>query len=342
MEYTSLQIAEIINGKILGSQDTIVNGVAKIEEGKEGDLCFLSNTKYLPFLYTSEASIVIINNKLKLDKKIKKTLIQVEDPYLAFSKLLKIYSNSYKKDPGINTNTEISKVNVSLSETCYIGPFVSIEDNVVIEDNVHIYPHCYIGKNVIIKKNTIIFPGCKIYQDCIIGESNIIHAGAVIGADGFGFAYKKEGDYDKISQIGNVITCESVEIGANTTIDRATMGSTIINKGVKLDNQIQIGHNVEIGENTVIAGLTGIAGSTKIGKNCMIGGSTGFAGHLKIGNYVKVAGHTGVGSNIKDNETIQGPYAFNQKDFLRSYIIFKKLPEMYKTVASIQKSIKNR
>ena len=209
----------------------------------------------------------------------------------------------------------------------------------IIGNNVQIHPHCFIGDNVIIKNNTTLFSGVKIYNNCEIGEENIIHAGAIIGSDGFGFANNNEGNYKKIQQIGNVIIHDFVEIGSNTTIDRATLGSTIINKGVKLDNQIQIGHNVEVGENTVIAGLVGVAGSTKIGNNCMIGGSTGIAGHLNIGNNVRVAGHTGVGSNIKDGKTIQGQYAFDQKDFLRSYIIFKRLPKMYETLQKIEKQL---
>lgn len=338
MNYSSEEIAKIINGKLEGNPSVSVNSVAKIEDGKEGDLCFLSNTKYTPHLYTSKASVVIVNEDLKLDKEIDCTLIRVKDAYIAFSQLLEIYNKISLPSSGISEKAHISE-SAKIGENCYIAPFVFIGEDVIIGDNTSIYPYTYIGNNASIHSGTTIFSGVKIYNNCIIGENNIIHAGAVIGADGFGFAPNSNGDYKKIQQIGNVVTEEFVEIGANTTIDRATLGSTIIKKGAKLDNQIQIGHNVVIGENTVIAGLTGIAGSTKIGKNCMIGGSTGIAGHLKLGDNVRVAGHTGVGSNIKNGETIQGPYAFNQKDFLRSYIIFKRLPQMYETLKSIEKSL---
>lgn len=338
MNYSSEEIAKIINGKLEGNPSVSVNSVAKIEDGKKGDLCFLSNTKYTPHLYTSKASVVIVNEDLKLDKETDCTLIRVKDAYIAFSQLLEIYNKISVPSSGISEKAYISE-SAKIGENCYIAPFVFIGEDVIIGDNTSIYPHTYIGNNANIHSGTTIFSGVKIYNNCIIGENNIIHAGAVIGADGFGFAPNSDGNYKKIQQIGNVVTEEFVEIGANTTIDRATLGSTIIKKGAKLDNQIQIGHNVVIGENTVIAGLTGIAGSTKIGKNCMIGGSTGIAGHLKLGDNVRVAGHTGVGSNIKNGETIQGPYAFNQKDFLRSYIIFKRLPQMYETLKSIEKSL---
>ena len=338
MNYSSEEIAKIINGKVEGSSSILVNSIAKIEDAKEGNLCFLLNAKYTTHLYNSKASIVIVNEDLKLEKEIDCTLIRVKDAYIAFSQLLEIYNNMSIPSSGISENAHISK-SAKIGENCYIAPFVFIGEHVIIADNTSIYPYTYIGNNASIHSGTIIFSGVKIYNNCIIGENNIIHAGAVIGADGFGFTPNLDGNYKKIQQIGNVVTEEFVEIGANTTIDRATLGSTIIKKGVKLDNQIQIGHNVVIGENTVIAGLTGIAGSTKIGKNCMIGGSTGIAGHLKLGDNVRVAGHTGVGSNIKDGEPIQGPYAFNQKEFLRSYIIFKRLPQMYETLKSIEKSL---
>lgn len=338
MKYTSEEIANILNGTIEGDPSKIVSSVAKIEEGKNGDLCFLSNTKYTSHLYTTKASVVIINKNLSLEKKVDCTLIRVEDAYIAFSKLLELYNKMTLPKSGISKKSDISK-SAKIGNNCYIGPFVFIGENVIIEDNTYIFPHSFVGNNTSIGSRTIIFSGVKIYNNCKIGEDNIIHAGAVIGADGFGFAPNSQGNYNKIQQIGNVVTKEFVEIGSNTTIDRATIGSTLIKKGAKLDNQIQIGHNVVVGENTVIAGLVGIAGSTKIGNYCMIGGSTGIAGHLTIGNNVKVAGHTGVGSNIKEGETIQGPYAFNQKEFLRSYIIFKRLPKMYDTLNKIEKSL---
>lgn len=338
MEYTSLEIARILHGKVEGDQNIIIESVSSIEDGKKGDLCFLSNPKYNNLLYSTKASIVIINEKLKLEKDVNCTLIRVKDPYLAFSHLLDLINKYEYKHIGISKNAHISDSS-KISKGCYVGPFVFIGENVVIEKNVKIYPHCYIGDNVTIRENSVLFSGVKIYKDSIIGKNNILHSGSIIGADGFGFTAYNEGEYKKIQQIGNVITKNLVEIGANTTIDRATLGSTIIGEGVKLDNQIQIGHNVIIGKNTVIAGLVGIAGSTKIGRNCMIGGSTGIAGHLNIGNNVKIAGHTGVGSNIKDNKIIQGPYAFDQRDFLRSYIIFKKLPKIYDDIEKIKKEL---
>jgi len=338
MKYTAKEIANILGGTVEGDETVVINSVSKIEEGKNGDLCFLSNSKYNSCLYSCKASVIIVNNNLQIEDELESTLIRVEDPYLAFSQLLDLYNKISSQKSGISEKSHISD-SAEIGQNCYVAPFVFIGDNVIIGSNVQIHPHCFIGDNVIIKNNTTLFSGVKIYTNCEIGEDNLIHAGVVIGSDGFGFANNTEGDYKKIQQIGNVITHDFVEIGANTTIDRATLGSTIINKGVKLDNQIQIGHNVEVGENTVVAGLVAIAGSTKIGKNCMIGGSTGIAGHLKIGNNVKIAGHTGVGSNIKNGETIQGPYAFNQKDFLRSYIIFKRLPKMYETLQKIEKQL---
>tara|TARA_B100000700_G_scaffold318099_2_gene410629 strand:- start:1109 stop:2131 length:1023 start_codon:yes stop_codon:yes gene_type:complete len=338
MNYTAKEIAKILKGTVEGNETVVINSISKIEEAKNGDLCFLSNSKYNSYLYSCKGSIVIVNNNLQLEKKIVPTLIRVKDPYIAFAQLLELHNKTSFQEPEISKNTHIANSS-KIGKNCYIGPFVFIGDNVEIGDNVQIHPHCFIGDNVIIKNNTILFSGAKVLNNCKIGHQNYIHSGVIIGSDGFGFANNSKGNYKKIQQIGNVITHDFVEIGANTTIDRATLGSTIINKGVKLDNQIQIGHNVEIGKNTVIAGLVGIAGSTKIGENCMIGGSTGIAGHLKIGNNVRVAGHTGVGSNIKNGETIQGPYAFNQKDFLRSYVIFKKLPKMHETLEKIKKQL---
>jgi len=335
MNYTSEEIANILDGTVEGNHSETVHSIAKIEEGKKGDLCFLSNPKYNSYLYSSKASIVIVNKNIQLDKEVNTTLIKVDDAYLAFTKILEMYQQHNNTKEGVSKKSDISK-SAKLGEKCYIAPFVFLGENVKIGKNVQIHPHCFIGDNVEIKDNSTLFSGVKIYHNCIIGSENVIHSGSVIGADGFGFAPNSEGNYNKIQHIGNVVTHDFVEIGANTTIDRATLGSTIIYQGVKLDNQIQVGHNVEIGKHTVIAALTAIAGSTKIGKNCMIGGQTAIAGHLKIGNFVKVAGKSGIASNIKDGETIQGSLAFNQKDFLRSYIIFKKLPEIYKTMESLK------
>ena len=336
MEMTAKEIAIRINGNVIGDETCKIHSIGKIEEGKEGELCFLSNLKYAKYIYSSEASIIIVNKDFKITKKVNATLITVNDAYLSFSNLIELYKNPDINQQGISKETNIS-TNAITGKNVFIDSFTSINDNTCIEDNVKIHANCYIGKNVTIGKNSILFPGVKIYNNCEIGKNNIIHSGAVIGADGFGFAENTEKRYNKISQIGNVITHNNVEIGANTTIDRATIGSTIIREGVKLDNLIQIGHNVDIGKNTVIAGLTAIAGSTKIGSGCMIGGQTAIAGHLRIGDNVRIAGHSGVGSNINNNQTIQGTFAFDIKKFQRSYVLFKRLPEIYNMVLNINK-----
>jgi len=338
MKLTAKKIAEILSGKIVGDPKTEVQSLAKIEEGKNGDLCFLANKTYTSFIYKTKASIIIVNKDFKAEKKISSTLIFVEDAYHSFSKLLEIYSKMNNNKKGID---KLSKIENSskIGKDVFVGAFTYIGKNVTIGDNVKIYPNCFVGQNVTIADNSILYAGVKIYRDCKIGENNILHAGVIIGADGFGFSSDKNNQFNKISQIGNVVLKDNVEIGANTTIDRATMGSTLIKKGVKLDNLIQIAHNVEIGENTVIASQVGIAGSTKIGRNCMIGGQSAIVGHVTIADNVKIAGQTGVASSItKKGKIVQGPLAFDIKDFQRSYIIFKKLPEIYKTISEIKKS----
>lgn len=339
MKFTANQIAEILEGTIVGDANIEVDKLSKIEEGQKGSLTFLSNPKYTHFIYSTNASIAIVNNEFVPEKEIKTTLIKVEDAYKAFSKLLAYYNEIRLNKSGIENPHFISE-SATLGEDVYIAAFSYISDNVKIGNNVKIYPNAFIGDNVQIGENTIIMTGVKIYSDCIVGDNCVLHAGTVIGADGFGFAPNEEGIYSKVPQIGNVIIEDNVDIGACTTIDRATLGSTIIRKGVKLDNQIQIAHNVEIGENTVIAAQTGIAGSTKIGSNCMLGGQVGIAGHLTIGNNVRMAAKTGVGKNIKDNEVIQGTPAFGYGDFNKSYVYFKKLPELVATINSLEKEIK--
>jgi UDP-3-O-[3-hydroxymyristoyl] glucosamine N-acyltransferase len=336
MNFTAKQIADILGGSIEGDPNTEVNSVAKIEEGCLGNLCFLANEKYTHFIYTTSASVIIVNNSFIADKEIKATLIKVDDAYSSFSHLIEIYNKMKFNKTGLSEKADIS-TQATVGNDVYIGAFTSISEGSMIGNNVKIHSNCQIGENVIIEDNSIVFSNVSIYHNCKIGKNNIIHSGAIIGSDGFGFAPTQNNTYRKISQIGNVETANNVEIGANTTIDRATMGSTKICQGVKLDNLIQVGHNVTIGENTVIAALVAIAGSTEIGKNCMIGGQSGIAGHLKIGDNVKIAGQTGVSSNIKNGKTIQGALAFNQKDFLRSYILFKKLPKMYKKLQKIEK-----
>jgi len=339
MKFTAQQIAKILNGEIVGNVEVEVNSLAKIEEGKKGDLCFLSNEKYTPHIYTTKASIVIVNTSFISDTEIASTLIKVEDAYSSFSQLLEMYNNMQFNKVGISKKSDIHE-SCSIGDSVFIGAFTSICEDVIIGKNVKIHPNCYIGKNVTIGNDTIIYPNVSIYHNCIIGNDNIIHSGVVIGSDGFGFAPNAENNYDKISQIGNVVIGNDVEIGANTTIDRATMGSTKIGEGVKLDNLIQIAHNVEVGDHTVIAAQAGIAGSSKIGKNCMIGGQTAVSGHLTIADEVKIAGQSGIASSIKQvGKIVQGPMAFDIKDFQRSYIIFKKLPDLYRTINAIKKQI---
>ena len=339
MKFTAQQIAKIINGEIIGDATIEVYSLAKIEEGGKGELSFLANPKYTPYIYTSKASIIIVNKSFTADKDVKATLIKVEDAYASFSHLLELYSQMKFNNIGISPKADVAASSV-ISHDVFVGAFTSISEGAIIEKNVKIYPNCYIGENVTIKENTILFSGVKIYHDCIVGSNNIIHSGVVIGSDGFGFAPNGDTIYKKISQIGNVEIGNNVEIGSNSTIDRATMGSTIIGNGVKLDNLIQIAHNVEIGEHTVIAAQAGIAGSSKIGKNCMIGGQVAISGHLSIADGVKIAGQSGIASSIKKTgKIVQGPMAFDIKDFQRSYIIFKKLPEIYQTLNKIKKNL---
>ena len=301
-------------------------------------LSFLSNPKYTPFIYKTNASIVIVNQDFTPENEIKSTLIRVDDSYKSFSKLLEYY-NQYKLSiTGIESPISVDESS-SYGTDCYIGAFTYIGKHVKIGNNVKIYPNTYIGDNTTIGDNTVIFSGVKIYSETIVGNNCFINSGAIVGADGFGFAPNENGEYSKIPQIGNVIIEDHVDIGAGTTIDRATLGSTIIRRGVKLDNQIQIAHNVDVGENTVIAAQTGIAGSTKIGKNCQIGGQVGIVGHITIGNNVKVQAQSGIGRSIKDNEVIQGSPAIGYGDFNKSYVHFKNLPKIVKKINDIEKYI---
>jgi UDP-3-O-[3-hydroxymyristoyl] glucosamine N-acyltransferase len=340
MEFSAHQIAEMLGGTVEGNPDATVNTLSKIEEGQPQSLSFLANPKYTSYIYTTAATIVIVGNDFKAEQALPKecTLIRVEDAYASFGKLLEAYNQIKNNKVGIDQLASIAD-SAKLGENLYIGAFSVIGDNVTLGDNVKIYPGCYIGDNVTIGPNTTIFADVKIYSDCVIGASCMIHAGVVIGADGFGFAPNSENQYNKVAQIGNVILEDHVEVGANTSIDRATLGSTIIRKGVKLDNLIQIAHNVDVGENTVIAAQTGVAGSTKIGKNCMIGGQVGFAGHLTIGENVKIAAQSGIGSNLKDNEIVQGSPAFSIGDYKRSYVMFRNLPQMNTDLRQLKSDI---
>ena len=338
MKFTAKQIAEILNGEIIGNPDVEVHTLSKIEEAAEGSLSFLANPKYTPYIYTTQASIAIIGQDFVSDQKIETTLIKVENAYSSFSKLLEYYNHIKNNKSGIESPIYVSET-ATYGEGIYIGAFSHIGDNVIIGDNVKIYPNTFIGDNVTIGSNSTLFSGVKIYSDCVIGSHCFINSNAVIGADGFGFSPDENGAYQKVPQIGNVILEDHVDIGAATTIDRATLGSTLIKKGVKLDNHIQVAHNVVIGENTVIAAQTGIAGSAKIGSNCQIGGQVGVAGHIVIGNNVKIQAQSGIGHNIKDNEVLQGSPAFSFRDYYKSYIHFKNLPKLVKTIDTLEKTL---
>ena len=339
MNFTATQIAEILEGDIIGDPNIEVSKLAKIEEGTEGSLTFLSNEKYTSYLYTTNASIAIVNKTFKPTKEIGVTLIKVDDAYAAFSKLLTFYNEAKqhkigKEDPHFISGS--AKVGINI----YLGAFTYIGNNVKIGDDVKIYPHCYIGDNVTIESGSTLFSGVKIYSDCIIGNNCKIHSGAVIGADGFGFAPDKNKVYTAIPQLGNVIIEDNVDIGANTTIDRATLGSTIIRKGVKLDNLIQVGHNCEIDENTVIAAQTGISGSTKIGKRAMIGGQAAFAGHIKVGDDTIVSGFSGVRKSVKDKDIVIGFPAYNIHKWNKSSAIVRNLPSYVAKISELEKEIK--
>lgn len=339
MEFTAKQIAALLNGDIAGSPEAVVSKLAKIEEAGEGSLSFLANPKYTEYIYSTNASIVIVNKSFTPEKPIKSTLIKVEDAYKSFAKLLETYNQVKLNKQGIEQPSFISK-SASYGENLYIGAFSYIGENVKIGNNVKIYPGSYIGDNAVIGDNTIIFAGVKIYSETTVGKSCTIHSGVIIGGDGFGFAPNSENNYQKVPQIGNVVIEDHVEIGANTAIDRATLGSTIIRKGVKLDNLIQIAHNVEIGENTVIAAQTGVAGSTKIGKDCMIGGQVGIVGHITIADKVKIAAQSGIGQSITtEGEIVQGSPAFNISDYKRSYVMFRKLPKLADKIDNLQKNL---
>ena len=336
MKFTAAQIAGILNGQVDGDPDVEVFKLAKIEEGSEGALTFLANPKYTPFIYQTKASATIVGKAFVPENPISTTLIRVDDAYKAFSTLLEYYHKVKQDKHGIENPHYIDESAV-YGEHVYIGAFAYIGANVRIGDNVKIYPNTYIGDNVSIGDNSVLFAGAKIYADCEIGKNCVINSGVIIGADGFGFAPDENGRYQKVPQTGNVIIEDDVDVGAGTTIDRATLGSTIIRRGVKLDNQIQIAHNVEIGENTVIAAQTGIAGSTKIGANCQFGGQVGIIGHLTIGDNVKVQAQSGIIGNVKDNEILQGSPAFGYKNYNKSYVYFKNFPDLIKKIDEMNK-----
>ena len=341
MQFTALQIATLIKGKIEGDPDAKVSHVAKIEDASEGSLSFIANPKYEEYLYTTNASIIIINESLEVIEKVKPTLIRVKDAYSGFAFLLEKYNEIISRSGkhGIEQPSFVSKT-ASIGKDVYVGAFTYIGENVIIGDRVRIYPGCYIGDNVVINEDSRIFAGVKIYDGCSIGSRVTVHSGTVIGGDGFGFAPQKDGTYKKVPQIGNVIVEDDVEIGANTTIDRATMGSTVIRRGVKLDNLIQIAHNVEIGENTVIAAQTGVSGSTKVGKNCIIGGQVGMVGHIHIADGTRINAQSGLSKSITtQNAALNGSPAFDYKSSLKSQAIFRNLPELHQRLLKLEETV---
>ena len=338
MKFTAEQIAQILDGRVDGNPSVEVSKLSKIEEGELGSLTFLSNPKYEPFLYTTKATVTIINKDFKLERAVDTTLIRVENAYKAFSKLLAYY-NQVKTNKKGRENPSFISDSANIGEGEYIGAFVYIGNNVTIGKNVKIYPNSFIGDNSVIGDDCTIFAGVKIYSESKVGNNCVIHAGVIIGSDGFGFTPNEKGEYKKVPQTGNVVIEDFVDIGAGSTIDRATLGSTIIRTGVKLDNQIQIAHNVEVGKNTVIAAQTGIAGSTKIGESCMIGGQVGISGHLNLGNNLRIQAQSGISKNLKDGETVQGTPAFNYTDWNKSYVHFRNFPTIIQRVNQLEKEV---
>lgn len=342
MEFTATQIATFLSGTIEGNPDVKVYNVAKIEEGAPGMLSFLANPKYSQYLYTTQSSIVLINNDFELQDKVSATLIRVPNAYDAFAQLLGLYQQFMQSKSGVSSLSFISK-DATYGEDVYIGEFAFIGERAKIGNRVKIYPQVYIGDDVVIGDDTVIYAGAKLYAQSVVGQSCILHSGCVIGADGFGFAPQEDGTYKKIPQIGNVVLGNNVEIGANTCIDCATMGSTRINDGVKLDNLIQIAHNVELGKNTAIAAQTGVSGSTKIGSNCVIAGQVGFVGHIHIADGTKIGAQSGILGNVKRNgEELMGSPAFNIKDYLKSSVHIKNLDKLVKRVEALEKQLKEK
>jgi len=339
MEFSANDIATLLNGEVEGNGNVKVSNISKIDQPIPGTLTFLSNPTYTKYIYTTTASIVIVNKDFIPENKLSCTLIRVEDAYVALAKLLDFYTKTKPSKIGIEQPSFVSD-SAKLGEQIYLGAFAYIGDNAQIGNNVKIYPHVYVGDNVKIGDNSILYSGVKIYAGCSIGTSCVFHSGSVIGADGFGFAPNPDGTYTKIEQIGNVIIADNVEIGANTTVDSATMGSTIIGKGVKLDNLIQIGHNCEIGENTVMAAQVGIAGSTIIGKNCVFGGQSAVSGHTTIGEGTKVGPKSGIMSSVKPNSVLLGAPALDFKLAMKTFSIIRNLPELRNDVIELQKKVK--
>ncbi len=337
MEFTAKQIAEFIGGKVEGNEQAAVNTFAKIEEGQPGAISFLSNPKYTHYLYDTKSTIVLVNEDLELEQPVSTTLIRVKNAYEAVARLLQLYESMKPRKTGIDPLAFVSP-KATIGSDVYIGAFACIGDGVVIGDGTQVYPHVVIGDGVKIGRQCLLYPNVTIYQGCQLGNGVTIHAGSVIGADGFGFAPNVEG-YEKIPQIGIVVIEDNVEIGANTCIDRSTMGQTIIHRGVKLDNLIQVAHNCEIGENTVMSAQVGVAGSTKVGSWCMFGGQVGLAGHITVGDHVNLGAQSGVPSSLKANQTLIGTPPMEPTPYFKSQAIFRRLPDMYKELSALRKEI---
>ena len=337
MEFSAKQIAELIQGRVEGDENATVSNFAKIEEGKPGCISFLSNPKYTHYIYDTQSSVVLLDESMELDKPVSATLIRVKNAYESVAKLLQLYESMKPKKKGIDSLAFVSP-KATVAEGCYVGPFAYIGDGAVVGSGCQIYPHAVIGENVKVGNNCILYPNSVIYHDCRIGNNVILHAGSVIGADGFGFAPSANG-YDKIPQIGIVTIEDDVEIGANTCVDRSTMGSTYVRKGVKLDNLVQIAHNTDIGANTVMSSQTGVAGSTKVGEWCMFGGQVGLAGHITIGDKVFLGAQSGVPGSLDSNQQLIGTPPMPQRAFFKSQAVFRRLPDMYKQLNELQKVV---
>lgn len=340
MNFTAAVIADFLKGRVEGNPEASVSDVSKIEEGKEGTLSFLANPKYEKYLYDTEATIVIVNEDLKLQQEVSATLVRVANAYEAFAALLRLYEQSKPRKQGISPQSSIAE-SAQVEEEVYVGEFTVVHAHARIGKGVQLYPQVYVGDHVEIGEGTIIYAGVKIYEGSVIGKHCTIHSGAIIGGDGFGFAPNSENNYEKVPQVGKVILEDHVDVGANTTIDRATMGATIIRKGAKLDNLIMIAHNVDVGENTVMAGQVGISGSTKIGKNCMFGGQVGLIGHINIADGVKIAAQSGVTKDIKkEGIAVQGSPILDFAYYQRCYVVFKNLPKLREQVSDLEKKMR--
>ena len=339
MNFTASVIAEFLKGTVEGNPEATVSDISKIEEGMPGTLSFLANPKYERYIYDTQSSIVIVNADFQPQKAISATLVRVENAYESFAALLRLYEQSKPRKSGISKMASVSD-SASMGKDLYVGDFTVISENASIGDKVQLYPQVYVGDHVKIGEGTILHPGVKIYEGCVIGANCVIHAGAIIGGDGFGFAPNQDNNYEKVPQVGKVIIEDHVEIGANTTVDRATIGATVLRKGVKLDNLVMIAHNVDVDENTVIAAQSGISGSTKVGKNCMFGGQVGLIGHINIASGVKIAAQSGITKDIKqEGIVIQGSPAFEFGPYQRSYLLFRNLPKLREQINELERKV---